>query len=1043
MVNHQGLGIQCSSRSRSPSWRDERELLSYQRKFTPPTAVSAVLAFPASETPRTPSPSRRSSSPAIPGYREFRPRNQSIMGRLTLKPEWRPRVLRSFLGFVDIKTGKSYDGLAVCPLQKLINKVAGVYGLVSLFFGGSAAQISMYVYSSLAIVALAWGLKAVTDEDPKRTFYFAHVFVADHLLGTIWTVFFAVLWWVYNPHDGEKVVNSAAQEAMAGAHGNTTMTHEERVAAAQLIWNKEKGLAAAVLIAGWISKIYFAALIYSYATHLRQGSYRALPMTVALANSISNSGDNTLMESDLESDEEADASALYRMPVRTPRTGDSFAEFSNAPSRGRRPGSSKGSKLAESIDPNEEEVLWDEEEERAGASGLFANRIYSKAIEYTMATTSGNGTPVKDSAKSSPSSKSTSGSRTTVSSGSGGSRGRTLTRNSDPLSPANLEKRGYHTFTTMGRKFHVEKRWKFVRELGQGAYGFVVSAQDQISGETVAIKLVTRLFEKIQLSKRALREISLLRHFANHENITGLIDMDVITPDFNEIYLFMEVGNYPGLAILGHAQRPFLATCSLWRSLADLHQIVRSGQSLSNAHVQYFLYQILRAMKYVHSAGVIHRDLKPGNLLVNADCELKICDFGLSRGFDSAPEPDGTGFMTEYVATRWYRAPEIMLSFRKYTTAIDIWSIGCILGELLGMKPMFKGKDYVDQLNIIIDILGTPDEETLQRIGSAQAYIRSLPVKEPKPFKTLFPQADDLALDLLSKMVTFDPAKRLTVLEALKHPYLEAYHDEDDEPECESKYEHWKEIEKLETIDQFRTAIWNEVEEFRREVREMVVEPESQVTTNGAAATTEKVEEIKATTPVIAKSPVAPKEGASEPVDKLTPVEEDAINGTIPFPSSGRASPSPAGGSVILPRQRPTSARTKSNVDPYEVYARRSSILASASPQGLTGSLPPGVAEPKDAQSAGGEPQGTASYIVPARSRAGSAADSTISSGGFSGHGTFPRTILRTLSTLSVNDSGAAGAAAVALGRIKGDKEDITAADAPPSSIPLEFRPKN
>ncbi|KEP51561.1 MAP kinase [Rhizoctonia solani 123E] len=568
----------------------------------------------------------------------------------------------------------------------------------------------------------------------------------------------------------------------------------------------------------------------------------------------------------------------------------------------------------------------------------------------------------------------------------------------------------------MGRKFHVEKRWKFVRELGQGAYGFVVSAQDQISGETVAIKLVTRLFEKIQLSKRALREISLLRHFANHENITGLIDMDVISPDFNEIYLFMEPME------------------------ADLHQIVRSGQNLSNAHVQYFLYQILRAMKYVHSAGVIHRDLKPGNLLVNADCELKICDFGLSRGFDSVPEDDGAGFMTEYVATRWYRAPEIMLSFRKYTTAIDMWSIGCILGELLGMKPMFKGKDYVDQLNIIIDILGTPDEETLQRIGSvkAQAYIRSLPVKEPKPFKTLFPQADDLALDLLSQMVTFDPAKRLSVLEALKHPYLEAYHDEDDEPECESKYEHWKEIEKLETIDQFRTAIWNEVEEFRREVREMVVESEPQAKTNGITTTTEEVQET-VTTPVVAESPVTIKEEVGAVVDKLTPVEEDVPVGTIPFPSSGRASPSPAGASMPLPRQQPAGARTKSNVDPYEAYARRSSVLASSSPQTLTGNLLPG-ADSKDAQSAGCEPQTTASYIVPARSRAGSAADSTISA--ISGHGTFPRTILRTLSTLSVNDAGAAGAAAVALGRIKDDKDEITAADAPPSSMPLEFRPK-
>ncbi|KAG8703599.1 hypothetical protein FRC08_002742 [Ceratobasidium sp. 394] len=627
---------------------------------------------------------------------------------------------------------------------------------------------------------------------------------------------------------------------------------------------------------------------------------------------------------------------------------------------------------------------------------------------------SGNGTP----SKTSPSSKSTSGSRTTVSSGSGGSRGRTLTRIQDPLSPANLEKRGYHTFTTMGRKFHVEKRWKFVRELGQGAYGFVVSAQDQISGETVAIKLVTRLFEKTQLSKRALREISLLRHFANHENITGLIDMDVITPDFNEIYLFMEPME------------------------ADLHQIVRSGQPLSNAHIQYFVYQILRAMKYVHSAGVIHRDLKPGNLLVNADCELKICDFGLSRGFDSTTNTDeGSGFMTEYVATRWYRAPEIMLSFRRYTTAIDMWSIGCILGELLGMKPMFKGKDYVDQLNIIIDVLGTPDEETLKRIGSvkAQAYIRSLPVKEAKPFKTLFPQADDQALDLLSKLVTFDPANRLTVLEALKHPYLEAYHDEDDEPECETKYEHWKDIEKLETVDQYRTAIWNEVEEFRREVREMVVESEipEPTTTSGH----ENAREPSAAPMVTVESPEEPKpildngDITAEPT-KLPPVAEDDPAGPIPFPSSGRNSPSPMVRSGTLPRQRPSSARTKSSVDPYEIYARRPTALPP-SPQPITGTLPPGGIDPKDPAPI--EQQLSASYIVPARSRAGSGADGTVGPGGYSA--TFPRTLLRTLSTLSVNDSGAAAALA-ALGRIKDDKSAITAADAPPSSIPLEFRPK-
>lgn len=164
----------------------------------------------------------------------------------------------------------------------------------------------------------------------------------------------------------------------------------------------------------------------------------------------------------------------------------------------------------------------------------------------------------------------------------------------------------------------------------------------------------------------------------------------------------------------------------------DLAAIIRSGQPLTDAHFQSFIYQILCGLKYIHSANVLHRDLKPGNLLVNADCELKICDFGLARGFSMDPE-ENAGYMTEYVATRWYRAPEIMLSFQSYTKAsmcylpeplthrwrltclVDVWSIGCILAELLGGRPFFKGRDYVDQLNQILHYLGTPNEEKIGR----------------------------------------------------------------------------------------------------------------------------------------------------------------------------------------------------------------------------------------------------------------------------------------------------------------------------------------
>lgn len=220
---------------------------------------------------------------------------------------------------------------------------------------------------------------------------------------------------------------------------------------------------------------------------------------------------------------------------------------------------------------------------------------------------------------------------------------------------------------------------------------------------------------------------------------------------------------------------------------------------------------------------MLHRDLKPGNLLVNADCELKICDFGLARGFETDPElakqAGAGGFMTEYVATRWYRAPEIMLSFQNYTTAIDIWSVGCILAELLGGRPIFKGRDYVDQLNQILHYLGTPSEETLRRVGSprAQDYIRSLPYQPRIPFQRLYPQANPLALDLLERMLEFDPAKRISCEEALQHPYLAVWHDPADEPTCPRRFDFG--FESVDEVEGMKQLILEEVRSFRGEVR--------------------------------------------------------------------------------------------------------------------------------------------------------------------------------------------------------------------------------
>ncbi|THH09928.1 hypothetical protein EW145_g1688 [Phellinidium pouzarii] len=309
--------------------------------------------------------------------------------KLTLKQQWRPRPLNSFLGFVDIKLG-----VTIVFLFALLNKVAGVYGLIAVFTGGSFAQVSMYVYSVITLVAFGWALKVVAEEDPRRTLYFAHLFFADHILSTAWTIFFAVVWWIYTPHDGRRQANSAAQEQLMEDGAGHDMTDEARTAAALQIWNKEKGLAAAVLIVGWCAKIYFAILVYSYAIHLRKGSYRSLPQSTMPTNSqymlLNGSARGThFPESVLGDDDEEVADDFYRMPLASNTQGNlatksrapiptsgssisSFSDFVSAPGRGRRfraPGATnagagvagKTSTVDKDVD-FEEEVLFDSDE---------------------------------------------------------------------------------------------------------------------------------------------------------------------------------------------------------------------------------------------------------------------------------------------------------------------------------------------------------------------------------------------------------------------------------------------------------------------------------------------------------------------------------------------------------------------------------------------------------------------------------------------------------------------------------------------------------
>ncbi|EQC40987.1 CMGC/MAPK protein kinase [Saprolegnia diclina VS20] len=331
----------------------------------------------------------------------------------------------------------------------------------------------------------------------------------------------------------------------------------------------------------------------------------------------------------------------------------------------------------------------------------------------------------------------------------------------------------YTTFTVYGTLFKVDVRYQFIAALGRGSYGIVCSAKDVATGEKVAIKRVSPMARKTSDAKHTLREISLMQCLGNHPNIVSIKDMCVNVAD-DELYIIMD----------------FMDT--------DMHRVIQSSQALSDSHHRYFLHQVLRGVKHMHDNGILHRDLKPGNILVTKSCQVKIADFGLARTCTRSSEKrkgrpasasitkvDGAAAsesgdwqpMTEHVVTRWYRAPELMLQpDGHYSTGVDMWSIGCIFAEMLGRKAIFPGKNFIHQLTLIFDVIGTPCTSDVKKMKSAQAqrFIKSLGKKPKVPFRTVFPSATPEAIDLLERMLHFDPVSRCSVDEALKHPYMQA-----------------------------------------------------------------------------------------------------------------------------------------------------------------------------------------------------------------------------------------------------------------------------
>jgi len=319
---------------------------------------------------------------------------------------------------------------------------------------------------------------------------------------------------------------------------------------------------------------------------------------------------------------------------------------------------------------------------------------------------------------------------------------------------------------------HITNRFDVQQLLGKGAYGVVwkcVDSQAPPNQEpVVALKKIFGAFGNATDAQRTFREIIFLQGLADHDNIVTLLDVLKADND-KDIYLVFE----------------YMET--------DLHAVIHAD-ILEDVHQRFIIYQLLKGLKYIHSASIIHRDLKPSNLLLNSECHLKIADFGLARSVefmeDETNEAGAQGtVLTDYVATRWYRAPEILLGSPDYTKGVDVWSVGCILAEMLIQEPLFPGDSTLDQLAKIMEVTGLPDSQTVKCINApdASAVLSGITVAEHSSFEERLPKAKDQTLDIIVKLLDFNPTNRLSIQGALEHPYVEQFHDPAEEIVCTKK----------------------------------------------------------------------------------------------------------------------------------------------------------------------------------------------------------------------------------------------------------------
>ncbi|KAL2673960.1 Cell division control protein 2 [[Neocosmospora] mangrovei] len=310
-----------------------------------------------------------------------------------------------------------------------------------------------------------------------------------------------------------------------------------------------------------------------------------------------------------------------------------------------------------------------------------------------------------------------------------------------------------------------------IEKVGEGTYGVVYKARDLAhNGRLVALKKIRLETEDEGVPSTAIREISVLREM-NHPNVVSLLN--IVHADSHKLYLVLE---FLDLDLKKYMDSLPVSDGGRGKPLPSGSSATIRTLGMGDQVVRKFMLHLCEGIKYCHSHRVLHRDLKPQNLLIDKEGNLKLTDFGLARAIGV---PLRT--YTHEVVTLWYRAPEVLLGGRQYSTGVDMWSIGCIFAEMCTRKPIFAGDSEIDEIFKIFRVLGTPDNEIWPDVTSYPDFKPSFPKWRRNYDAPLCPNLDEEGLNLLDLLLVYDPAYRLSAKRACTHPYFDKFHYENEQ----------------------------------------------------------------------------------------------------------------------------------------------------------------------------------------------------------------------------------------------------------------------